>query len=132
MTTSAASYAAHMCRFRPTARDLARDQARSLRGAMLVACALVACVCALFVWAMRADAAPVIHAQGTVSGVVYESIVVQEGDSLWGLSEEHPVYGMTTREVVRLVFERNALATSVIQPGQTLLVPAAPSSVIAA
>ena len=41
-----------------------------------------------------------------------------DGDSLWDISEAHPVEGLTTSEVIDLIREENDLFGTVIQPAR--------------
>jgi len=50
-------------------------------------------------------------------------VVVQPGESLWGFAQK-AMPGTDPREAVLRIRELNALSTSVIQPGQVLVVPA--------
>lgn len=115
---------AHACRYRPTARDVARDQRLRLRDAVVgvvLAVVLVASAC-LAAGIVREHASAASAAQ---TQIAFESVAVQSGDTLWELAEAHPVRGLSTQEVVTLVSERNGLAGSVIQPGQVIQVPRA-------
>ncbi|WP_409253835.1 LysM peptidoglycan-binding domain-containing protein [Bacillus sp. SCS-153A] len=58
------------------------------------------------------------------TGESYQTVTVQEGDSLWTiadeLSEEH---NMSTQELVKWVSKKNNLSTDIIKPGETLVIP---------
>lgn len=97
---------------------------RPLGGArelVLAALVVALCVCALLAWALAGH----IALASATSDVTYEQVSVDEGESLWSISEAHPVDGLSTQQVVSLVSQRNDLSSSVLQPGQTLMVPAA-------
>lgn len=48
---------------------------------------------------------------------------VQPGESLWSIAEDNPIEGFTTQEVAQMILQENSLESSMLQPGQTLLVP---------
>jgi len=50
-------------------------------------------------------------------------VVVQEGDTLWGLARDHGPLGADPRQVVSRIREMNRLDGCLIHPGQVLLVP---------
>ncbi len=52
------------------------------------------------------------------------TVRVLEGESLWDIAEEHGVDGVSTKDVVSWIKDRNGLCVSNISAGQSLLVPA--------
>ena len=52
------------------------------------------------------------------------TVVVQPGDTLWSISQGIAEPGTDIREIVSDVKTLNALSTSSLQVGQTLLIPA--------
>lgn len=59
---------------------------------------------------------------GTASS--YQEVTVKEGDSLWAIAQElSEDHNLSTMEVVEWVSEKNNLATDVIQPGESLIIP---------
>ena len=50
------------------------------------------------------------------------TVVVEPGDSLWGIAQR-PAPDADPREVVTRIRELNGMRSNLIQPGQTLLVP---------
>ncbi|MGF2615786.1 LysM peptidoglycan-binding domain-containing protein [Rossellomorea vietnamensis] len=58
------------------------------------------------------------------TGETYQEVTVKEGDSLWTiaqeLSEEHD---MSTQAMVEWVSHKNNLATDIIKPGESLIIP---------
>ena len=64
------------------------------------------------------------EALGTGGGV---TVTVCSGDSLWGLAEEASVPGVPTGDVVSWIMDRNGLDSSLLTPGQRLVVPASPA-----
>lgn len=97
-----------------------RDAMVGTRELALAALVVVLCAGALLAWALSGHEA----LASATSGVSFEQVSVEQGESLWGISEAHPVKGLSTQQVVSLISERNGLGDSVLQPGQTLLVPA--------
>ncbi|RIW28749.1 LysM peptidoglycan-binding domain-containing protein [Bacillus salacetis] len=66
-------------------------------------------------------AVALINAGGTDS---YHQVTVQEGDSLWTIAAElSDDYDMSTNDLVEWVSEKNNLATDIIKPGDSLIVP---------
>jgi len=51
------------------------------------------------------------------------AVSVPAGGTLWDLAESHTVPGLDTPAVVQLIEDQNALASSTIYEGQTILVP---------
>jgi hypothetical protein len=71
----------------------------------------------LFGDAMRRDSA--------MARTDFEQIVVETGDTLWTISEQRPVDGISLSEEVYELKKLNGLDSSAIVAGQTLLVPIA-------
>lgn len=63
------------------------------------------------------------HAARMLEEVESETIVVAEGDTLWGIAEARQVEGCTTEQVVRHIREVNGLDSSMLREGTTLRVP---------
>ena len=97
-----------------------RDSLIGVRELSLAALVVALCVVALLAWALSGHVA----LASATDGLAYEQVSVEQGESLWGISESHPVRGLSTQQVVSLIAEYNGLSDSVLQPGQTLLVPA--------
>jgi LysM repeat protein len=53
---------------------------------------------------------------------VYQPVVVQHGDTLWGLAENTGLH-MNTGRLVGKIMVYNSLANSTILPGQTIYIP---------
>lgn len=53
---------------------------------------------------------------------LYESYVVETGDTLWGIAEEYKPDGMGYREYIYLLKEHNGIGAD-IYPGQAISVP---------
>ena len=51
-------------------------------------------------------------------------IVVDAGDTLWGIASDHAVDGLSTQDTVDVVRAWNGLTSSSLTPGTTLVVPA--------
>ncbi|MHB8126847.1 MAG: LysM peptidoglycan-binding domain-containing protein [Desulfitobacteriaceae bacterium] len=54
--------------------------------------------------------------------LIYQPIVVQYGDTLWGLAVNTGIQ-MDTRTLVLKIMSYNSLANSTILPGQTIFIP---------
>ena len=52
-----------------------------------------------------------------------ETVVVRPGDTVWSLAAAHPTGG-DIRDEVAAIISLNRLGSSVIQPGETLRIPA--------
>ena len=59
-----------------------------------------------------------------LSTIPSQEVVVEAGDSVWGLAAQHQVDGYSTSELARWISEKNSLGSSVLQPGQVIMVPA--------
>ena len=59
--------------------------------------------------------------------LIYQPIVVQYGDTLWGLAENTGIH-MDTRTLVLKIMSYNSLSNSTILPGQTIYIPSATST----
>jgi cell division protein YceG involved in septum cleavage len=54
----------------------------------------------------------------------YQKVTVKEGDSLWEIAEElSEDHNMSTNDLVEWVSEKNNLATDIIKPGDSLIIP---------
>ena len=60
-----------------------------------------------------------------IAAVPVEIVSVAHGDTLWSLSEQHPIDGLTTRQCVQWIMERNGLESTLLTPGQAIWVPCA-------
>ncbi|MCR5393034.1 MAG: LysM peptidoglycan-binding domain-containing protein [Olsenella sp.] len=58
-----------------------------------------------------------------LSALPGQEVVVESGDSIWGLASEHPVDGYSTSELVQWITEKNSLSSSNLVPGQAIEVP---------
>ena len=59
-----------------------------------------------------------------IDSITYETVSIQAGDSVWSLAQEHGVDGLTTQDVSEVISEANDLSGKILQPGQTVKVPA--------
>jgi nucleoid-associated protein YgaU len=55
--------------------------------------------------------------------VVVDEVVVQSGDTLWGIASTASAPGEDVRETIARIMELNGLSSSTIRPGQRLVVP---------
>ncbi|WP_102337458.1 LysM peptidoglycan-binding domain-containing protein [Collinsella provencensis] len=51
-------------------------------------------------------------------------VKIQPGESLWNLAETHPINGLNTSETVEVIKNWNGLSSSMLHPGESLVVPA--------
>ncbi|MGM0846639.1 MAG: cell division suppressor protein YneA [Bacillota bacterium] len=59
------------------------------------------------------------------AGESYQEVTVKDGDSLWTIAEElSEGHDMSTKAMVEWVSEKNKLATDIIKPGESLIIPA--------
>lgn len=88
------------------------------RGRLLVLIMVLACLAGLFLLsAGRSEAG----SQASVATTT--RVVVQPGQTLWQVAAE-AMPGTDTREAITHIRELNALTSSVVRPGQALVVPA--------
>ncbi|MGO2658908.1 LysM peptidoglycan-binding domain-containing protein [Mycetocola reblochoni] len=66
-------------------------------------------------------------ASSTASGVAFDYVTVQQGDTLWGIVSDFP-RAQDPRDSVAEFINLNNLATAELQPGQRLAVPASLSA----
>ena len=97
-------------------RPRQREQLRWKRAIMLSLVALVLICSPLFAWSVSrpggvAPVAPVAR------------VVVQPGDTLWGIAREHGPAREDVRSIVYRIKQASRLDTSLIHPGDVLLVP---------
>ena len=57
--------------------------------------------------------------------VSQERIRIEHGDTLWSIARNHPVAGQTTAQTADTIADLNGLRSASVQPGQSILVPAA-------
>ena len=113
MTTDAA------IRARVARRNARRGLRLTTRGrvVLVVLLALVAALVAVGIDAARSAAATDDAATGT-----YATVIVQPGDTLWGMARELSP-GDDPREIVQRLLDLNGLTSPIIVPGQELAVP---------
>ena len=90
-------------------------------GRLVAALTCIAFGCALI--AIGGSIISSVRRAQTIESVSYERVSVRPGDSVWSISEAHPVDGLSTQDVEDLIQEQNGLQNLSLQPGVTLLVP---------
>lgn len=88
---------------------------------LIAALTCMALGCALI--AFGASIVSSAHRIQVIENVSYERIRVRPGESVWSISEDHPVDGLSTQDIEDLIQEQNGLQRLSLQPGDTLLVP---------
>lgn len=113
------------------ARGPERARARKVEPARLTvrqAALFLALGCGLVVALLAASAVSDSLSRGRVAAAVgalpVETVVVEEGDSLWSIAEERPCEGVSTSELVRWIEEQNGFSGGALVAGQRLVVPA--------
>ncbi|BBI33656.1 LysM peptidoglycan-binding domain-containing protein [Cohnella abietis] len=70
-----------------------------------------------------------VHTSASSSAIVPATqeelvIVIDSGDTLWGLANTYKKNTLDTREAIHQILKRNRLATSDLTIGQTVIIPA--------
>lgn len=102
-----------------TASGMVASQVEALRVCVVVLVIGVALMFAAFV----GEGAHEAIASRRISSMPTETISVYPGETLWGVAQDHPVDGVSTKELVEWLEWRNDLSSSLLTPGQTLLIP---------
>ncbi len=89
----------------------------------VAACTLMVAI-GLFSALMASNAAVSARLSTALSTIPSQEVVVEAGDSVWGLAAQHQVDGYSTSELAKWISEKNSLESSVLQPGQVIMVPA--------
>ncbi|CAH1196685.1 Cell division suppressor protein YneA [Paenibacillus allorhizoplanae] len=66
---------------------------------------------------------PITSAQPSAQATQSEKVVIQSGDTLWGIAEAHKKKGENTRSYIEKLRAFNHLSNSSLQEGQVLLLP---------
>ncbi|WP_436236951.1 LysM peptidoglycan-binding domain-containing protein [Paenibacillus sp. LjRoot153] len=66
---------------------------------------------------------PITSVQPSAKSNQHEKIVIQSGDTLWGIADTHKKKGENTRSYVEKLKAFNHLTSSSLQEGQVLLLP---------
>lgn len=89
----------------------------------ILSCAAAALVLVLALGGATVLARRDASATAAMDSVEMTEVLVQPGDSLWGLAEEHGIEGVSTAQTVELILAWNGLESSTIQAGTVLAVP---------
>lgn len=92
---------------------------------LAVSALCVAVVCALGLLALVTDALSGAAALSSIESVATERVVVQEGDTLWGIAQGRCPEGVSTSELVSWISAENGIGSGALLPGQALVVPVA-------
>ncbi|MCK1801944.1 MULTISPECIES: LysM peptidoglycan-binding domain-containing protein [unclassified Brevibacterium] len=95
---------------------------RALRLARTLGLALCALVIGIVITLSSGAQASAGSAAGAPAGAGFDTVVVEEGDSLWSIAQSVSG-GQDTRDVVLDIVEVNGLDRQVVHPGQELAVP---------
>lgn len=106
-----------------TRRPAPRSQALSRGQSLLLVAAGVALVAVVVLASLAADALRGRAVGEALAAAPTETVVVREGDSLWGIAEGRRPAGVGTAEVVSWIEEENGLEGGLLTPGQRLVVP---------
>ncbi len=66
---------------------------------------------------------PIASVQPSVKVTQHEKVVIQSGDTLWGIADSHKKKGENTRSYVEKLKTFNHLSSSSLQEGQVLILP---------
>ncbi|MGI6727787.1 MAG: cell division suppressor protein YneA [Anaerovoracaceae bacterium] len=59
----------------------------------------------------------------SLSNQEYTSVLIKNGDTLWGLAKIYGPNNLDTREVIYTICDINNISPNEIQPGQSILIP---------
>ena len=99
------------------------SRAVSSHGIFVFRFAVLAIACILvFVAAFNISSAISAPTYKMIEDVKLQSIRAKQGQSLWEIAETYDVEGVSTADMVSAIRDWNGLDSSLLQPGQTLLV----------
>ena len=84
---------------------------------------VIALMAALAITWYATDCFARMHAERMLDETACETIIVGEGDTLWGIAESRQIDGCTTEQVVRHIRQINGLESSMLREGSSLRVP---------
>lgn len=109
---------------REGARHPARPARLSLGQRLCAALCCTLVIAALCVASIVADALGAAARTQALDQLPERTVVVDDGDTLWGIAESLGVDGVPTRDIVSWIAERNGTSAALVA-GQTLVVPSA-------
>lgn len=102
-----------------------RGELSASQGLGLIACGAAVILAVLLASAVSGPLRSA-RAREAIDALPTQSVVVASGDSLWQIAERCGDVA-PTRDVVSWIQERNGIDGGLVEPGQTLVVPAAPA-----
>lgn len=104
-------------------RSALRAQVLSRGQSILLAVSGMALVAVIALASLAADGLRGHAIVDTLSATPTETVVVQEGDSLWSIAEGRCPAGVGTADLVSWIEAENGLGGGLLTPGQRLVVP---------
>lgn len=98
-------------------------QALSRRQSILLVTSGIALVIAIALASLVADVLRDRAVADALAAAPTETVLVQEGDSLWSIAEGRGPAGVGTAELVSWIEAENGLGGGLLTPGQSLVVP---------
>ena len=108
----------------PRRQDLApRPGMLSARQSALLEAVAAIALAVIVLLSLGTDLVRTSQASSALESASTSTVVVEEGDTLWGIAERSDAKGCTTSDVVSWIKDKNALDNGTLTPGQRLIVP---------